>query len=232
MAVGFADASHARRQVGQVQEWNLQTGASLAPPLALAHGPASDVSFAPTGTTVATLGPSGWVDVVDPAHGRNLLDFKTSGTNTTPAVEFSPSGTEIAAGDFDGYLRLWDAKSGKPVSPVVDASSISGVAWSPDGSTILTSGLDGAARLYGPASLTQIGAAMPVSQGGIVWGTFSSDGSEVVLTNTAGRVWIYPADLTQLQIDACRLANANLTAAQWQQELPDSPYQQTCPTNQ
>ncbi len=237
VAIGFADQADAKKGLGQVAEWSMTTGAPLAPPMDLGHGPANDVVFAPHGTEVATVS-GGWVSIVDPARRTTLRQFKVSDAAYTWAVAFSPDGAKIATGDFAGFLRLWDPHTGKPLSPAVTASQLGilGISWNPSGTRILTVGGDATARLYDASTLQQIGPAMPITQGlGIGslsndWGTFSADGSELVLTDASGRVWIYPATLTAWKARACAVANSQLSRADWARFLPGRPYRDVCPS--
>jgi len=236
VAIGYADRADAKDRLGQVAEWSMTTGAPLAPPMDLGHGPANDVVFAPHGTEVAAVSDGG-VSIVDPARGTTLRQFKVSDAAYTWAVAFSPDGAKIATGDFAGFLRLWDPHTGKSLSPAVTASQLGilGISWNPSGTQILTVGGDATARLYDASTLQQIGAAMPITQGvGIGtlsndWGTFSADGSKLVLTDASGRVWIYPATLAAWKARACAVANSELSRADWARFLPGRPYRDVCP---
>ena len=55
------------------------------------------------------------------------------------SVAFSPDGTRIVSGSVDNTLRLWDAKSGEPISAPLKGheGGVPSVAFSPDGTRIV-----------------------------------------------------------------------------------------------
>jgi WD40 repeat protein len=105
-------------------------------------------------------------------------------------VEFSPDGTRVVTGSFDGAARVWDANSGVPLGPPLEhGQSVDGVMFSPDGSTILTASADSTARIWRVADGTPL--SIPVdglSRFDVV--SFSRDGTKVLATwKRAARVW-------------------------------------------
>jgi WD40 repeat protein len=109
------------------------------------------------------------------------------------------------------------------------------VGWSPDGTRLVTAGSDGTVRLYDATTGQQIGTSLPVpgadlgnGANGYLYVTFSPDGQTIAITDTTGRVWLYPATAAGWEAYACRLANRQLTRAEWSQFLPGHPYQQIC----
>jgi WD40 repeat protein len=149
----------------------------------------------------------------------------------------SPDGTRVATADTEGYLWVRDAATGKPVLPAIRASGnyLYAVAWSSDGTRIVTAGSDGTVRLYDARTGQQIGTSLPVPGSALNGGTnsflyvtFSPDGRTIVATDNAGRVWLYPATAAGWEAYACRLANRQLTRAEWSQFLPGHPYRQAC----
>jgi WD40 repeat protein len=176
--------------------------------------------------------------VVDPAHGKVLARWNGSPTaQYTLGAALSPDGTRVATADLEGYLRVYDAATGKPVLPAIRASAdyLYSVAWSGDGARIVTAGSDGTVRLYDASSGRQIGSPLPVPGADLGSGTstflyaaISPDGRTIMVTDTTGRVWLYPATAAGWEAYACRLANRELTRAEWSQFLPGHPYQQVC----
>src|SRR5215471_2866841 len=76
----------------------------------------------------------------------------------------SPDGTRVATADLEGYLRVLNAATGKPVLPGIRASALYAysVAWSRDGSRLVTAASDGTVRLYDARTGEQIGTPLPV----------------------------------------------------------------------
>lgn len=81
--------------------------------------------------------------------------LKSSITAQSPlsSVAFSPDGTRIVAGSFDGFTRVWDIASGTEVIRL-NANSGKGsvhVAISPTGNSLITGGTDGIVRVWDPS---------------------------------------------------------------------------------
>jgi len=231
--------AHAARSDGLVAEWNSATGKLLARPTLLrGGGEAIDVAFAARGTTVAVTQLGNKAAVVDPAHRKILARWNGSPTaQYMLGAALSPDGTRVATADLEGFLRVWNAATGKQVLPGIRASAeyVYSVAWSSDGTRLVTSGNDGTVRLYDARTGQQIGTSLPVPGADLSGGpssflyvTFSPDGRTIVATDTAGRVWLYPATAAGWEAYACRLAGRQLTHAEWSQFLPGHPYQQVC----
>lgn len=143
----------------------------------------------------------------------------------------SPDGTRVATADLEGWLRVLEAATGKLVLPPIRASAtyVDSVAWSRDGSRLVTAGYDGTVRLYDAATGQQIGTSLPVPGANFPYATFSPDGRMILVTDVTGRVWLYPATPAGWTADACRLANRELTRAEWSEFVPNHPYQRVCP---
>src|SRR6185369_15184067 len=60
-------------------------------------------------------------------------------TEAPRRVGFSPDGTRLASGGWDGSLRIWDVASGKVINTSPPQNpAISDVIYSPDGKFVLT----------------------------------------------------------------------------------------------
>jgi WD40 repeat protein/DNA-binding SARP family transcriptional activator len=232
--------AQAARSDGIVAEWSSSTGKLLATPVRLrGGGVAADVAFAAHGTTVAVTQLGNKVAVVDPAHRKVLARWNGSPTaQYMLGAALSPDGTRVATADLEGYLWVRDATTGQAVMPSIRASAtyLDSVAWNRSGSRLVTGGIDGTVRLYDASTGRQIGTSLPVpgadlgnGAAGYLYATFSPDGRTIVVTDTTGRVWLYPATAAGWVRYACRLANRELTRAEWSAFVPGHPYQQICP---
>jgi len=218
---------------GLVAEWNASTGRLLAKPMLLpGAGQANDVAFAARGTTVVVAQLSNKAAIVNPARRKVLARWKGSPTaEYMLGAALSPDGTRVATADLEGWLRVVDAASGKLVLPAIRASAtyVDSVSWSPDGSRLVTAGYDGTVRLYDAHTGQQIGTPLPAPGANFPYATFSPDGRTILVTDVTGRVWLYPATPAEWVAYACRLANRELTRAEWSTFVPGHPYQQVCP---
>ena len=104
--------------------------------------------------------PGGAIRVWDAATGAPVSPVIEHG-GPLCFVAFSPDGTRIVSAGgvpYDiqnplvqarGYARVWDARTGKPLSPpLVHDSEVRCAAFSPDGTKVTTGGLDGTARIW------------------------------------------------------------------------------------
>ncbi|KAI9772504.1 MAG: hypothetical protein M1840_000709 [Geoglossum simile] len=74
------------------------------------------------------------------------------------ATAFSPDGKLLASVSQDSTIRLWDSKTGAPLSTLVGhSSSVNTVAFSPDGQLLASASMDRAVRLWDPKTGAPLG---------------------------------------------------------------------------
>jgi WD40 repeat protein/DNA-binding SARP family transcriptional activator len=232
MPNSLGSLAHGAHGDGLVAEWNGPTGKLLAKPTLLrGAGPAISLAFPARGTTVAVVQLGNKVTVVNPARRKVLTRWKGWPTSFLMfAAAFSPDGRRVATADEEGLLGVWDAATGKPLLGPIPASGqyVYSVAWSSDGSRLVTAVGDGTLHLYDASTGQQIGTPLPVTGAIDPYVTFSHNGRTIVATDATGQVWLYPATAAGWETYACRLANRELSRAEWSKFLPGRPYQQVC----
>jgi WD40 repeat protein len=79
------------------------------------------------------------------------------------AAAFSPDGSRLVTGCWDGAVRLWDATTGAELLMLKGhAGAVNGAAFSPDGERIVTAGADGMVLVWNPLGrLTSPGYSQP-----------------------------------------------------------------------
>lgn len=137
-----------------------------------------------------------------PADRLHSLELATGRTETLRAahqeyitgVSFSQDGRWLASSSRSGEVRLWEARSLKPVREWRGhAGYVTSVAFTPDGKTLATAGNDGRVRLWSTVGQQEL-IALP---GSIAPGTrvaFSPDGARLAACGEDGMVRIWRAD--------------------------------------
>jgi WD40 repeat protein len=105
------------------------------------------------------------------------------------------------------------------------------VAWSPDGKTLALTDQSETLRLFDVATRREIGPPFQLgaSQANTnVFAEYAPDGRSVVVSDDTGKTWVVPVTLSAWEATACRIANRNLTRAEWNEFLPGRSYRRFC----
>ncbi|HEX4420606.1 MAG TPA: hypothetical protein VH165_21975, partial [Kofleriaceae bacterium] len=112
------------------------------------------------------------------------------------AAAFSPDGTRVVTASVDNTARVWDARTGKPLTaPLAHQDAVRSAAFSPDGTRLVTASSDNTARVWDARTGQPLTDPL-VHQSSVNDAAFSPDGTRVVtasLDHTA-RVWSLPMD--------------------------------------
>jgi WD40 repeat protein len=136
----------------RVTLWDLGTHRSTE--LTPAHGAAVlAVGFNHAGTALFSASRDWRVHVWRLEQGRPTLRGKLEHLAPVRAAAFSPDGSLILTGSFDGRARLWDAAAGTLLgNPLPFEAEVHAVAFRPDGRAVLVGGNDRSARVWGITS--------------------------------------------------------------------------------
>ena len=131
---------------GDYRTWHLPDGAMAR----LGKGTIRDIAFSPVGQYLAVASGIG-VWMYEVATSRALMLMPTA--SGVSSVSFSPDGSTLASGSWDGTVQLWDVVTGEPIATLGGReSSGSSVSFSPDGATLASGSLDGTVRLWAVAT--------------------------------------------------------------------------------
>ena len=146
---------------GEIRVWHLPTGKQIQVfdtrndvAAALAFDPRGDILAAAVGKGPHNQVGDRWQDTEvqlwSISQGMELEPLRGH-TNIVLALDFSPDGSTLAAGDLDKSLVLWDLKRRTPRATIA-SYAVMGVAFSPDGKTLASCGSDGNVHLWHAAT--------------------------------------------------------------------------------
>jgi WD40 repeat protein len=192
------------------------------------------IAFSRDGKLLAFF--AGGLNIVDAAtHEPVAMDQSAKpppGPNSD-AIAFSPDGTILAYADGQ-ELNLWDVVNRKPLGAPVSAHArgMSSLAFSTDGKTLALEA-DGGPILWDVGSRQRIGQLLfgALHRGYSVLDAmaFSSDG-KTLASGTAGDVILWDIDRESWVQRACKIANRNLSAVEWNGFVGSQVhYHATCP---
>jgi len=133
-------------------------------------------------------------------------------------VEFSPDGRRVVTAALDFCARIWDARTGHPLTPpLVHQSDVRFARFSPDGSRVLTVADDHRASLWDAAGGEVLGH--PMSHAGTIHAAdFSPDGRLVLTASDDGTAQLWDGH-TGLPVSRGTLRHAG--AVLWAAFSPD-----------
>jgi WD40 repeat protein len=138
----------------------------------------TDIS--PDGRRIATGGTdaTGRVQVWDISLGTAILTLQGPGGSYARSIQFSPNGSQIAAGYSDGTVNVWDSATGEALHSIVASHiAVNPIAYSADGSRIATIS-NGAIRVWDVATGAEV--ASPGSEPHGSYLTFTPDATRLV----------------------------------------------------
>jgi WD40 repeat protein/serine/threonine protein kinase len=175
-----------------VRVWDTTTGKPVTPPMQLGgNARLLDWSFSPDGRHLVTICICNRKEeVFDEARVWDAV----SGAAVCPPIKyagfglcFSFNGRFLVLGCFNGKVRTWDARTGKPVRPAPwQDDSIEFVTHSPDGSRLLTAANTdtGGSRMRVRNTVTGQPVTPPITQDGhMEYALFSPDGRRILTLN-------------------------------------------------
>jgi WD40 repeat protein len=145
-------------------------------------------------------------------------------------VAFSPDGSLLVVGLFDGTVRFFSTDGWKMVGGGFEAHAgiVMSTVFSPDGRVLATAGSDGTVALWDVKTRKPIGTPVTVAPDKMVTAAFSPDGSDVFAVSTSGEGISLDASPESWKRRACGVAGRDLTAREWEDALPERPYQAVC----
>jgi WD40 repeat protein/DNA-binding SARP family transcriptional activator/energy-coupling factor transporter ATP-binding protein EcfA2 len=211
---------------GAIRIYNLRTGHYIV--VRNTHTGLNDVDFSSDGRLLAAAGLAGQLTVWNVKEHK--LVYTTAPATWIQTLRFSPDGKTIATGNSSGDVEFWNAETGRqlPERFASIGGSVNSLSFDPSGRTLMTTDDDGSIRLWDIPTGEPIGAPLPGSTiNG--WGTFFPNGKQLVAVFASGTGVVWNVDPARWSAEACRIADRDLTRAEWRAYLPNRSYSKTCP---
>lgn len=144
----------------------------------------------------------------------------------------SPDGSTVAMAGDTGEIVTIDVSTGDEQRR--SASLGAGVWWlnySDDGERLVSGADDGGVSLWDAETLDPLGTVYPPHLGEAVpaGAQFIGDTHDVAIASHDGTVYRWETDLDRALDFACQMAGRDLTEQEWEQFLPEQPYESVCP---
>ena len=170
-----------------IRLWNMHTG-KLIKTFTEAQTP---IEFSPDGKVL--LGRSGsprQIQMLNVMTGELIKTLHWS--SLVRSVVFSADSNIIAAGDYDGMIRLWDATTGQTIKTFkAHTDTVVDVVFSPDGKTLATAGRDDTMRWWDIQTAENI-KTFSEYLGGYSGMKYSPDGKTIAIERH-DKVWLRDA---------------------------------------
>jgi len=222
--------------------WDVVTHRPIGQPLTGHMAEVKSVAFSPDGKTLASGScakpidkggcSQGEVRLWDAATRRQIGSPLAAHANLVYSVAFSPDSKTLASGSGDNNIILWNVATRQPLgSPLTGhKAAVWSLAFSPDGKTLASGSKDGTVILWDVATLQPIMPPFKGHTNTVFSVAFSPDGRTVASGSKDTNIILWDVSLESWKSRACRIANRNLTQAEWNQFIgPDMPYQRSCP---
>jgi WD40 repeat protein len=238
--------------LGYVELWDVGSGKRVGRRRTPMEGAVRSLAFSPHGGLLA-IGTTGgednvilWKlhkgserspDAVTLFDRRELPD-----RSPVSGIAFSPNGEELASGDDEGNVLLWDVAQDKPIgAPLIGGEGkIQSVAFSHDGSTLISAGFGGNITLSDPSTGSRIGQ-IPGDGSSVYDLAYDPRSGEFAAVGQAGTIDLLStsyADLLraprsrrslgELGAELCTRVRQNLEPSEWREYVPGAPYEQLC----
>jgi len=222
-----------------IRLWDVATRKPVGSPLTGHTGAIWGVAFSADGKILASAGGDRTIRLWDVATGQAIGSPLRGHNGIVRGVALSHDGRILASGSVDNTIRLWNVVTQQPLGPplIGHDGAIRSVALSADGKILASGGDDGTVRLWDTLNLQPVGVPLIGHNDSVLSVSLSADGKTLASGGDDNTVRLWDiASSFQLQssadpwkVRACRVANRNLTRAEWQKYMGNRPYRATCP---
>ncbi|MGB7846900.1 MAG: WD40 repeat domain-containing protein, partial [Candidatus Acidiferrum sp.] len=216
--------------------WDLATHKQSGSPITSQKDRIWALAFSPSGEFLASAGNERIVAIwksgnqTEPVKSVGASDTAGYKEVTPAGVSFNPAGTLMAASSPGNSVTLWNFRSGRPVPPVLygHTQSVSSVDFRGDGKVLASGSEDGDIRLWDVETHELLGT-LSAEQQALKSVVFSHQKDTLASVGEDDSIILWDADFEGWSTRACRIANRNLTAKEWDTYFRNSVYRKTCP---
>ena len=143
----------------------------------------------------------------------------------------SPDGSTVAVAGDTGQIVTVDISTSVQERSTGLGATVLWLKYSDDGELLVSGADDGGVSLWDATTLDLLNTVYPPQKGEAVpsGAQFIGDTHDVAIASYDGRVYRWDTDLDRALDFACEMAGRNLTEEEWEEFLPEQPYQDVCP---
>jgi WD40 repeat protein len=134
-------------------------------------------------------------------------------TKVVETVAWSPSGSRIASGSWDGTVQVWDATTGNNMHMQPHGDEVRAVVWSPDGKYLASGSYDRNVRIWNPITDQMI--HMYLHQDKVTTVAWSPDGKYLASGDRSGTIQIWEIATQTLKATYSEKHTAAVRSVAW-----------------
>lgn len=174
---------------GSVRVWDATTGQPIVI-LAQVNSFWYDALFSPDGTRLAAISESADLKVWEVGSWVELMSLERPETGGYQGLAWSPDGTSLATGSYDGVTRVLNASTGQLLVGLPGhVSTVTDISFSPDGKSLVSCAADRMIKTWNNGSGRELLTINAENNNARL--AYSPDGSQLVTVGGSGipKIW-------------------------------------------